>query len=139
VSTTAPLAPAPGPTTEGLAVAAPDPDGPGHLRIDPRVIQKLAAQAANEVDGVSRASAAPLGRAIHRPVPASTPQDQLSIDLDLTVSIRYPLSLRVVVERLAAHVSRRVEQLTGRPVRHVRITVEHLGGAEARAGRPRVR
>ena len=114
-------------------------DGPGRLRIDPRVVQKLAARAANEVDGVSGASAGAVGRAILRPVPPSTPADQLSIDLDLTVSVRYPLSLRVVVEKLASHVSARVEQLTGRPVRRVNVTVQRLGEVAAGADRPRVR
>ena len=112
-------------------------DGPGRLRIDPRVVQKLAARAANEVDGVSGASAGGVGRAILRPVPPSTPLDQLSIDLDLTVSVRYPLSLRVVVEKLASHVSSRVEQLTGRPVRHVNVTVQRLGEAADGADRAR--
>ena len=114
-------------------------DGPGRLRIDPRVVQKLAARAANEVHGVSGASAAAVGRAILRPVPPSTPLDQLSIDLDLNVSVRYPLSLRVVIEKLASHVSSRVEQMTGRPVRHVNVTVQRLGEAAAGADRPRVR
>ena len=137
----------PSPTTEPLpeaggatvAGATDHRDGPGRLRIDPRVVQKLAAQAANEVQGVSEASAAPIGRAIHRPVPASTPVDQLSIDLDLTVSIRYPLSVRVAADQLAAHVARRVEQLTGRPAGRVRVTVQRLGGATAGGDRPRVR
>lgn len=142
MTTTAPLEVSPpvllpaGPASGAGPSAA---GGPGQLRIDPRVVQKLAARAANEVDGVSRASAAPLGRALHHPVPDGTPADQLAIDLDLTVSVRYPLSLRVVVERLAAHVSRRVEQLTGRPVRHVAVKVQSLGGHEAAAGRARVR
>lgn len=141
MTTAAPPSPtAPLSSPSGSADGAPDHrDGPGRLRIDPRVVQKLAARAANEVEGVSRATAGPQGRALHRPVPASTPIDQLSIDLDLTVSIRYPLSLRVVVERLAAHVSSRVEQLTGRPVRRVNVTVQHLGGADEPTEQPRVR
>jgi uncharacterized alkaline shock family protein YloU len=132
---------APWPEAGGATVAETTDhrDGPGRLRIDPRVVQKLAAQAANEVHGVSQASAGPIGRAIHRPVPASTPADQLAIDLDLTVSIRYPMSLRVVGDQLAAHVARRVEQLTGRPVGRVRVTVQRLGGATAGDDRPRVR
>ena len=122
-----------------MAGAGSEHDGRGKLRIDPRVVQKLAARAANEVDGVSRASAGPVGRAIHHPVHPSTPQEQLAIDLALTVSIRYPLSLRAVVERLATHVSQRVEQLTGRPVRRVSVSVQELGGPPAGPERPRVR
>jgi len=98
------------------------------LRIDPRVVQKLASQAANEVDGVNAAAAGPVGRALHRPVPTGMPAGQLGVDLDLAVSVEYPLALRTAMERLAAHVSRRVEQLTGRPVRRVNVTVRHLGG-----------
>ena len=113
-------------------------DGPGRLRVDPRVIRKLAAQAAREVDGVSEASIGPIGRAIHHPVPAGTPADQLAIDLEATVSVDYPRSLPVIVERLAAHVARRVEELAGRPVRRFAVRIEHLGTVRG-AGRPRVR
>jgi uncharacterized alkaline shock family protein YloU len=80
-----------------------------------------------------------VGRALHRPVPASTPADQLAIDLDLTVGIRYPMSVRVVADQLAAHVARRVEQLTGRPTGRVRVTVQRLGGTTTGDHRPRVR
>lgn len=141
MTATAPLSPpadwsqAPAPPGVG---ETPAEEGPGHLRIDARVVQKLAAQAASEVDGVTHASAGPVSRALHRPLPATTPPDQLTIDLDLTVGVQYPLCLPVVVERLAVHVSWRVERLTGRPVRHVRITVGDLGGGGAAAG-PRVR
>jgi uncharacterized alkaline shock family protein YloU len=131
---TAPWAAAP----EGGAGAADPVLGRGHLRIDARVVQKLAARAANEVDGVTQASVAPIGRAIHHPVPASTPHDQLAIDLDLTVCVEYPRSLRTVVEELAAHVARRVEQLAGRPVGRVRVRVRRLGGDDG-SSRPRVR
>ena len=112
-------------------------DGPGHLRVDPRVVRKLAEQAANEVDGVSQASVGPIGRAIHHPVPASTPIDQLGVDVDLAVSIDYPLAVRVVAERLAAHVTRRVEELAGRPVRRLNVHVENLGASQPSA-RPKV-
>ena len=130
---TAPLDPALAPSA-----ASDHRDGPGRLRVDPRVIRKLAAQAAREVDGVSRASIGPIGRAIHHPVPPGTPPDQLAIDLEATVSVDYPRSLPVVVERLAAHVSRRVEELAGRPVRRFTVRVDHLG-TSAGAERPRVR
>ncbi len=127
---TAPLTGAPEPPTadptEESQPAAAYRDGPGDLRIDARVVRRLAAWAANEVDGVGGASAGPIGRAIHHPVPASTTISQLSLDLDLTVSIEYPQSVRVTVERLATHVARRVEELTGRPVRDISVHVEHL-------------
>lgn len=112
-------------------------DGPGVLRIDPRVIRKLAAKAADEVDGVSGTSVGPIGRAIHHPTPPNTPIEQVAIDLELTVSVAYPRSLRLAVERLAAHVSRRVESLAGRPVRSVSVHVQRLGSSEA-PQRPRV-
>lgn len=116
-------------------------DGPGVLRVDPRVIRKLAAAAADEVDGVSQASVGPIGRSIHHPIPPSTPTEQVSIDLDLTVSVEYPRSLRAAVERLAAHVSKRVEELAGRPVRSVSVHVQWLGTSDApeTPQRPRVR
>lgn len=141
MTTTAPLSPpGPGGATVGPVGERPvdHRDGPGRLRIDARVVQKLAAQAANEVEGVSRASAGPVARAISRPIPASTPIEQVSVDLDLAVSVRYPLSLPTVVERLAVHVGRRIEELTGRPVGHLSVTVRHLGGIEPDP-RPRVR
>ncbi len=121
------------------AAAPPAPaEGPGRLRIDARVVEKLAARAANEVDGVSRASVAPVGRALHHPLPAGTPADQVHLDLDLSVTIRYPLSLRDTVERLAAHVGSRLEQLTGRPLGRVSVHVHGLAGPHG-GERPRVR
>ena len=128
--------PASAPVT-GAPPGGPASGGPGHLRIDARVVQKLAAHAANEVDGVSGAAVAPIGRAVHHPVPASTPPDQVAVDLDLSVAVQYPRSLRVVVEELAAHVSRRVEELAGRPVGQVHVRVRNLG--HDAADRPRVR
>ena len=110
-----------------LPVPSDPRDGPGTLRVDPRVVRKLAGQAAREVDGITDASVGPISRAIHHPVPASTPPDQLAIDLELTVSVDYPSVLPAVAERLAAHVSRRVEELTGRPVRRVGVHVGRLG------------
>lgn len=131
---TAPLAPWGDPPAPAAASTAMYRDGPGDLRIDPRVIRKLSAQAANEVDGVTGASAGPVARAIHHPVPASTPFEQLAIDLDLTVTITYPRALRVAGEQLASHVSQRVEELAGRPVRDLSVHVEHLKPLRERVG-----
>lgn len=132
---TAPLAPWADPAPPPAASDGPrsSRDGPGRLRIDARVISKLAAQAANEVEGVSGASAAPIARAIHHPVPVGTPADQLDLDLDLAITITYPRPVRATAEHLASHVARRVEELAGRPVRGLRVHVEHL-----RPGRNRV-
>jgi len=139
VTATAPTAP----LTPWVDAARPAPipegppsyrDGPGRLRIDPRVIPKLAAQAANEVDGVTGASVAPVARAVHHPVPASTPPDQLTLDLDLTVTIAYPRPVRATAEHLAGHVARRVEELAGRRVRDLRVHVEHLRPRRDRLG-----
>jgi len=140
VTASAPSAPT-APLQVPAVPVAPDGDhraGPGTLRVDPRVIRKLAAQAAREVDGVSRASIGPIGRAIHHPVPASTPADQLAIHLEVTVNVDYPTPVRAVVERLAGHVSRRVEELAGRPVGRLGVHVEDLGEFP-RPERPRVR
>ena len=135
----APVAPA---ATLDLGAIPPPPtdhrDGPGTLRVDPRVVRKLAAQAAREVEEITRAYVAPISRAIHHPVPASTPPDQLAIDLELTVTVDYPSVLPVVVERLAAHVSARVQELTGRPVRRLGVHVAQLG-TSPRPEQPRVR
>ena len=131
---TAPLAGVAGTT----GAALDHRDGPGTLRVDPRVVRKLAARAADEVDGVSHTSVGPIGRALHHPVPASTPREQLAVDLEITVSVAYPQPVRAVVERMAGHVSRRVEELTGRPVGHLGVHVEHLG-ASSPSERPRVR
>ncbi len=133
---TAPLAPWADPAPPPAALDGPPSsrDGPGHLRIDARVISKLAAQAANEVEGVSGASVAPIARAIHHPVPVGTPADQLALDLDLTISIAYPRPVRATAEHLASHVARRVEELAGRPVRGLRVHVEHLRPGRNRVG-----
>ena len=122
--------------TAPLALPSDARDGPGTLRIDPRVVRKLAGQAAREVEGVKDAAVGPISRAIHHPVPDSTPPDQLAIDLELTVGVDYPSVVPAVAERLAAHVSRRVEELAGRRVRRVGVRVTRLGTSQPE--RPRV-
>jgi len=124
-------------TGPAAAAAPPDGsptfrDGPGDLRIDPRVVRKLVARAAQEVDGVTRASVGPIARAIHHPAPPSAPAEQLAIDVALSVTVEYPRPLRAVAEALAAHVAERVEDLLGRQVRDLSVLVDHLQPARER-------
>jgi len=129
---TTPMAP-----VVAAATAPPDGspsyrDGPGDLRIDPRVVRKLVARAAQEVDGVTRASVGPLARAIHHPAPPSAPAEQLAIDVALSVTVEYPRPLRAVAEALAAHVAERVEDLLGRQLRDLSVRFDHLQPARER-------
>jgi len=134
---TAPMAPVVVTTMPAAAASPPDEsrtyrDGPGDLRIDPRVIRTLVAHAAQEVDGVTRASVGPIARAIHHPAPPSAPAEQLAIDLSLSISVEYPRPLRTVAETLAAHVAERVEDLLGRKVGDLSVRVDHLQPARER-------
>ncbi|MEO5678856.1 MAG: Asp23/Gls24 family envelope stress response protein [Acidimicrobiales bacterium] len=139
MTTAAPTAPWSTASTLIAGGAGPTPGSPaGTLRVDARVVRKLAAQAAREVDGVSLASIGPVGRALHYPVPVGTPAEQLAVELDLTVGIDYPRPVRLVAEGVAAHVGRRVEELTGRPVGRLSVHVANLGTGPA-GGPARVR
>jgi uncharacterized alkaline shock family protein YloU len=121
--------------------AQPAETVPGRIRIADTVVAKLAARAAVELDGVGAAAPRLLGHSLdgvrpdrlggRRTTLAGVPKAEATVDgdtafLSLTVSMRWPLPVVDIAERLRSHVSGRVEQLTGLTVGEVDITVDAL-------------
>lgn len=108
----------------------------GVTSIAPAVVEKIAGQAATEVDGV--ATVAPAG--LRRFFSSSDPEGPADADarvgseqtaVAVTVSIRYPLPVRTTSEQVRSTVATRVHELTGLLVSSVDVTVAQLPTTDA--------
>ncbi|MEU8639461.1 Asp23/Gls24 family envelope stress response protein [Amycolatopsis sp. NPDC048633] len=99
--------------------APADEDERGRLKISDRTLERIAARAATEIDGISDAAK------------ASAKVDGDTAVLDVRVSISYPLSVRRTTENVRRHLMQRVGDLTGLTVSRVNLTVTALHGAAA--------
>jgi uncharacterized alkaline shock family protein YloU len=103
----------------------------GSLTIADTVVEKVAAGAAAEIDGVGGAARRVLGVPTaredgdHRPKASARVAGQTAA-LDLRVTVTYPASVRATTEAVRAHVRERVEALTDLSVTRVEITVAAL-------------
>ena len=95
-----------------------------------KVFEKVAGQAASEVAASRGRSGGLLGIGSDPDADARPKVDvdlsADSVDLDVTVGIAYPGSLRNAAQRVRDRVSRRVQELTGVPVHRVDIDVTFL-------------
>lgn len=140
----------PGPPAE--TSTAPSPPGAGgglatargRTTLSPRVVEKVVQRAASEVWGVEGVTGSGLRRLVEL-VRAAEPSREVDVQadvatestvVDLTVSVRYPLPLRQVTDRVRQHVADRVGSLTGLKVPEVNVAVGELvpdrGGARSR-------
>ncbi len=113
----------------------------GRISIADGVAAKLASRAAVEVDDVGAAATRVLGKELAGgglrrlglkeseigalPTCSAQVDGQLAF-VDLTISVRYPASVRQVAAAVRAHVTSRVGQMTGLRVVEVDITVPAL-------------
>ncbi len=101
----------------------------GGLEIDPRVVQKVAADAVREVD---RASGTPrtvagvpvMGTADDANVKARVEGSLVTLTVELALD--YPSPVRYVVSQTRSHVARRVHEMTGLDVREVDVYVRQM-------------
>lgn len=123
----------------------------GRIDVAESVVARLASRAAAEVDDVGAAAPRLLGVDLSSagldkvgvrssslgglPSASATVDGSLAF-LKLTMSVRYPASVRQVAAAVRSHVRERVGELTGLQVLEVDITVPALVSASAR--RPRV-
>ncbi|MEO3813692.1 Asp23/Gls24 family envelope stress response protein [Sphaerisporangium sp. B11E5] len=107
------------------------PEERGRTRISDRVLERIAATAAAEVDEAGRAARRVLGVPVGHDTTAAPPRVTGHIDGRLAVlrvhlSVAYPAPVREVTRRVRDHVTGRVHELTGLDVRQVDIDVDRL-------------
>ncbi|WP_283137215.1 Asp23/Gls24 family envelope stress response protein [Rhizohabitans arisaemae] len=99
--------------------------GRGVTVVPGRVVAKIAAEAAGEVDRASGIQRGRVGSLWTGPK-ASAKVDGSIASVRLDLAIRYPEPVRQVTAEVRDHVQRRVHELTGLSVRHVDISVTRL-------------
>ncbi len=116
---------APAPTSTLATVA--DPDSRGTTTLADRVVEKIAARAASEVDhctGIPRTIAG-IGTGTTA-VQVDAISDGAITGLTLRLGIEYPAPITSTTRRIRGHVSNVVQQLCGLRVDHIDITVAAL-------------
>lgn len=105
----------------------------GITTVAPTVFERIAAQAASELDGVEGTVSSGLGRFlpwtsdVHVAADVDVDvRDPHGVALDLTLNVAYPRPVGQVAEQVRDHVTARIGALTGRPVLQVDITVVDL-------------
>ncbi|RDG34525.1 Asp23/Gls24 family envelope stress response protein [Streptomyces corynorhini] len=129
--------------TEALPQAAPaaPPAAPGSAErgvttIAERVVERIAAHAVTEVDGVGGVGRRVLGVAVgagepDRDATVSARIKGATTSLDVRLSVSYPVSVARTTEAARAHLKERVGEFTGLTVSRVDITVTALHSAVA--------
>jgi uncharacterized alkaline shock family protein YloU len=111
----------------------------GLISVDDRVVAKLAAQAALEIPDAGAAAPRVLGRpvsgvgmlGVRQTNLSALPKAHAEVDgssarIELSVSVRWPVSVPAVTAAVRAHVIERLGELTGLQVSEVRIDVTDL-------------
>jgi uncharacterized alkaline shock family protein YloU len=102
--------------------------GRGGLSIADRVVEKIAARAALEVDGVGGVPRRILGRRAGPAVPGLLPRVRARVDgpiavLSMSISVRYPTPVSQVAAGVRAQVAARLSELCGLDAAAVHIDV----------------
>jgi uncharacterized alkaline shock family protein YloU len=127
----------------GPAADLPGPDARGTTTIADRVVERIAARAAGEVDQASGAPRRILGRSLGRDddadrrASADARVDGRIVTLAITLAVQWPANVREVAEQVRRHVAERVRELTGLEVAEVDVDVPTLLSGARPA--PRVR
>lgn len=118
-----------------------EPGERGRTAIAKRVVERIAAHAVTEVDGVGGAPRRRLGGTtvdgadLDQDATASAKVNDTSATLYLRLSVAYPASVAGVTEAARSHLRRRVTELTGLTVPRVDITVTALPDPARSTGR----
>jgi uncharacterized alkaline shock family protein YloU len=107
---------------------SPDAGARGRTTIADRVVEKIAAITAGEVDRASGTPRRLLGTRFSRPSASTRPRasakvDETTVSLKLSVSVEYPAPVRDVAAEVRERVARRIYELTGLKVTEIDITV----------------
>lgn len=114
----------------------------GRTTLEEHAVERIAAQAASEVDGIGGSAHRVLGVAVGAGEPNRAARVTARLDggtatLDVRLSVTYPASVAGATERAREHLIRRTRELTGLDVSKVDITVTGLHGATAEQRRVR--
>ncbi|KZB88295.1 Asp23/Gls24 family envelope stress response protein [Amycolatopsis regifaucium] len=124
-----------------LGTAAPaDAEDRGILTISDSTVERIAAHAVTEVDGVGGAASRVLGVAVggedlDNSAKVTAKVSGGAASLDVRLSLSYPMSVSRTTENVRRHLMRRVEEFTGLTVSQVDITVTALHTATAETRR----
>lgn len=125
-----------------MTAAAPGSDGRGTLTVADGAVERIAARAITELDGVGGAASRVLGIAVggedlDQAAKVSAHVTGSTATLDVRLSVKYPLSVRATAESAREHLIRRVGELSGLAVTRVDVTVTALHSTETETRRVR--
>jgi uncharacterized alkaline shock family protein YloU len=111
-------------TVADAGLRGPDADAGrrGLLVIAPRVIERIAARAASDVDGVARSGAPAASKGVR----ADADLEGSTANVALRLGVAYPRPVGRVASEVRGRVAHRVQELTGLTVAAVGITVDEL-------------
>jgi uncharacterized alkaline shock family protein YloU len=137
-STTDPATPPTHARAAGLTEAA----SRGETHIDPKVVERVAAEAVREIDNATGSPRRVLGitlgsTEIDTGAKISAQVDDDTALVEVTMTVIYPASVQQVTRQTRQHLRDRVKELTGISVQEVNITV--AGMRVQRPDTPRVR
>ncbi|WP_409494092.1 Asp23/Gls24 family envelope stress response protein [Amycolatopsis sp. cmx-11-12] len=125
-----------------MTAAAPDTEGRGGLTVAAGAVERIAAQAITELDGIGGAASRVLGIAVggedlDQGAKVSANVTGSTATLDVRLSVKYPLSVRATTETAREHLIHRVGELSGLTVTRVDVTVTALHSTETETRRVR--
>ncbi|MDQ1650483.1 MAG: hypothetical protein QOG60_2540 [Frankiaceae bacterium] len=125
------------------ALAGQDIENRGSLHIAPRVVEKVAAAAAVEVEHVTGVPRRILGQTVGKVKSDSQARADAKIDgstvsVSLTVAVEYPTPVRSVAAAVRANVVKQVGALCGLSVVQVNVDVPHFYSSAAQQSTRRV-
>ncbi|QXV55739.1 Asp23/Gls24 family envelope stress response protein [Amycolatopsis sp. TNS106] len=125
-----------------MTAAAPGTDGRGALTVADGAVERIAARAITELDGVGGSASRVLGIAVggedlDQGAKVSAHVTGSTATLDVRLSVKYPLSVRGTTESAREHLIRRVGELSGLAITRVDITVTALHSTETETRRVR--
>ena len=114
----------------------------GRTRIEPAVVEKIAAEAVREVDDATGSARTLLGMSLSATDESTDAQVSAHVDgdtatVEVTMTVIYPASVREVTRRTRSHITDRVRALAGVQVREVDITVAGMTVVTAAPARVR--